>query len=117
MMLPQKSGPSDPEEPGFQILLPGGEESGLASEEEDRQRQTTKQQPRTEAARPTAAIQVEATRQKNDAHRNEQEVEHGPEAAWRSTHVPAAIHVDGLAGDVAVAGEHDRHLGDFLDRP
>ena len=34
-----------------------------------------------------------------------------------SGHVPAAVHVDGLAGDVAVAGEHHDRIGDFLHLP
>jgi hypothetical protein len=39
------------------------------------------------------------------------------EAVGRSGHVPAAIHADVLAGDVAVAGEHHDNIGNFIHVP
>src|ERR1700682_1908027 len=35
---------------------------------------------------------------------------------FSSAHIPAAVDVDGLAGDVAVAGQHDGDRGDLVRR-
>ena len=71
MILPQESGPSDPEDRQHQ-------------HEEDSQRQSAEEQPRAKASGPATAIQAKAGRQGNGADREEQEVEHGLEAAQES---------------------------------